>query len=256
MSRRVPLLILAVLLASLPVMVACGGTSQPPAEPAPAAEPAPPAQSEASKHMHEHLNRIVEIQQAVIRGDLQAATGPAAWLADHEPPAGLPATVMDELANMKKTAKMLVDATNIKDAGTATAQLVAACGTCHTKTNVVAKLDEIPKPPAGAGVSAHMLEHQWAMDVMMQGLIGPSEMKWRQGAEALKVAPMAAEDLPKDEKLTEEIKAFEKKVHDWADVAVNAGDMGSRVAIYGEVTAGCASCHGLHGKTWGPGLPK
>lgn len=85
MSRRVPLLILAVLLASLPVMVACGGTSQPPAEPAPAAEPAPPAQSEASKHMHEHLNRIVEIQQAVIRGDLQAATGPAAWLADHEP---------------------------------------------------------------------------------------------------------------------------------------------------------------------------
>lgn len=256
MSRRLPLLILALLLASLPVVVACGGSSQPPAEPAPAAAPAPPAQSEASKHMHEHLTRIVEIQHAVIRGDLEGANGPAAWLADHEPPAGLPATVMEELANMKKTSKMLVDASNIKDAGTATAQLVAACGTCHTKTNVVAKLEDIPKPPGGAGVPAHMLEHQWAMDLMMQGLIGPSETKWRQGAEALKVSPMAAADLPKDEKLTDEIKAFEKKVHEWADKAVNAGDMGSKVAIYGEVTAGCASCHGLHGKTWGPGLPK
>jgi cytochrome c553 len=250
------LLILALLLASLTVVVACGGSSQPPAEPAAPATPAPAAQSEASKHMHEHLARVTEIQEAVTRGDLEAAGVPAAWLADHEPPAGLPATVVEELANMKKTSKMVVDATNINDAGTATAQLLAACGTCHTKTNVVVKFDDLPRPPAGAGVSAHMLEHQWAMDLMMQGLVGPSEMKWRQGAEALKVSPMAAEELPQDEKLTDEIKSFEKKVHEWADKAVNAGDMGSKVAIYGEVTAGCASCHGLHGKTWGPGLPK
>lgn len=256
MSRRLPLLILAILLASLPVIVACGGSSQPPVDSAPAAEPAPPTASEASRHMHEHLTRVIEIQHAVIRGDLEAATAPAAWLADHQPPAGLPATVVEELENLKKTSAMLVDASNIKDAGSATAQLVAACGTCHTKTNVTVKLDDIPRPPAGAGVPAHMLEHQWAMDLMRQGLIGPSEMKWRQGAEALKVAPMAAEELPKDEKLTDEIKAFENKIHQWADTAVNTGDVGSRVAIYGEVTAGCASCHGLHGKTWGPGLPK
>ncbi|MEW5983807.1 MAG: hypothetical protein AB1806_15760 [Acidobacteriota bacterium] len=256
MSRRVPLLILALLLASLSVVVACGGSSQPPAESAPAAEPAPSAQSEASKHMHEHLNRITEIHNAVTRGDLEAASAPAAWLADHEPPAGLPATVVDELANMKRTSKMVVDATSINDAATATAQLLAACGTCHTKTSVVVSFDDVPKPPAGAGVSAHMLEHQWAMDLMMQGLVGPSEMKWRQGAEALKVSPMAAEELPKDEKLTQEIRTFETKVHGWADKAVDAGDMGTRVAVYGEVTAGCAACHGLHGRAWGPGLPK
>lgn len=253
MSRRLPSLTLASLFLSL-VVSACGGSSQPPAEPA--AAPAPPAASEASKHMHEHLARITDIQQAVIRGDLEAANGPAQWLADHEPPAGLPATVTGELANMKRTSSMVVDAATIQNAGTATAQLLAACGTCHMKTNAVVKFEDLPKPPSGAGVPAHMLEHQWAMDLMMQGLVGPSEMKWRQGAEALNVAPMAAADLPKDEKLTDEIKAFEQKVHAWADKAVNAGDMGSRVAIYGEVTAGCASCHGLHGKSWGPGLPK
>jgi mono/diheme cytochrome c family protein len=35
-----------------------------------------------------------------------------------------------------------------------------------------------------------------------------------------------------------------------------AADIGTKVAFYGEYIGGCAGCHGLHGKVWGPGLPK
>jgi mono/diheme cytochrome c family protein len=50
--------------------------------------------------------------------------------------------------------------------------------------------------------------------------------------------------------------ASEARVHELADRAAKASDRGARVAIYGEVIGSCASCHGLHGKVWGPGLPK
>jgi mono/diheme cytochrome c family protein len=41
-----------------------------------------------------------------------------------------------------------------------------------------------------------------------------------------------------------------------AGKARTATDIGTKVAFYGEYIGGCAGCHGLHGKVWGPGLPK
>jgi len=38
--------------------------------------------------------------------------------------------------------------------------------------------------------------------------------------------------------------------------AKKATDIGTKVAFYGEYIGGCAGCHALHGKMWGPGLPK
>jgi hypothetical protein len=32
--------------------------------------------------------------------------------------------------------------------------------------------------------------------------------------------------------------------------------MNGRAAIYGEVISGRGTCHGLHGRVWGPGVPK
>jgi hypothetical protein len=100
-----------------------------------------------------------------------------------------------------------------------------------------------------------MLEHQWAVDLMYQGLAGPSDELWKKGVDALKAAPLSAADLPRDSSLTTEIVANEKKIHEQADKALKTIDMGSRVALYSEVLGECASCHSLHGRVWGPGLP-
>ncbi|MDO8835835.1 MAG: hypothetical protein Q7V01_09570 [Vicinamibacterales bacterium] len=234
--------------------VACG-SSQPPAEQtAKPAEPAAPA-VDVVKHMHEHLGLVTTLQEAVIRGDLEAVAAPATTLVNHEVipfPPGTESYVPD----IKKTAGMALAATDLKTAATATSQLVAACGACHTATKLPITWPAPAKPAEGTGVAVHMLEHQWAIDLMYQGLAQPSDEAWKNGVAALKGSPLAAKDLPKDEKLTKEIVAYEKSVHDLAAKAQTATDIGSKVAVYSEAIAGCASCHGLHGKVWGPGIAK
>ena len=50
----------------------CSSAQQAPAEQAKPAEPAAPAVDVAA-HMHEHLARVTTMQEAVIRGDIEAA---------------------------------------------------------------------------------------------------------------------------------------------------------------------------------------
>jgi cytochrome c553 len=255
MFRLVRPLIAALLLAPIVVVSACGGTSQPPAEKTAPPDPPKPA-VDVAKHMHEHLARVTDIQEAVVRGDMEAAVEPARWIADHQETEGLPAGTASFVADMKKSAAVVAEAKDFRNAATATAMVVSYCGACHEAAKAKISLADLPKPTARPGLAAHMLDHQWAVDLMYQGLIVPSDDQWKQGIAALKAAPLAAADLPKDTKLTGEIRASEKKLHDLADKAVVATDVGSKVAVYAEVLDECATCHGLHGKVWGPGLPK
>ena len=245
---------LALLILFSALAVACGSPQPPAEQAAKPAEAAPPA-VDIVKHMHDHLGLVTTLQEAVIRGDFAAVAAPASALANHEEipfPPGTETYVPD----IKKTAGMALAAANIKEAATATAQLVAACGACHTATKLPIKWVAPVKPTDGSGVTIHMLEHQWAIDLMYQGLAQPSEDAWKNGVAALKASPLAAKDLPKDEDLTKEIVAYEKTVHALAGKAQKATDIGSKVAVYSEAIAGCAGCHGLHGKVWGPGIAK
>ena len=243
----------ALLFLLLAFVVACG-SSQPPAEPAKPAEPPKPV-VDTKTAMHDHMSRVTIVQEAVIRGDLEAVAEPATWLANHEE-APLPAGTETYAPDIKKTAGMAAGAKDLTSAATATSQLVAACGACHQAAKTPIAWPALTKPVESAGIAAYMLEHQWAIDLMYQGLAQPSDEAWKKGVEALKASPLAAKELPKDEKLTKDIVAFEKKVHELAGKALMTTDLGSKVAVYSEALASCASCHGLHGKVWGPGLPK
>jgi hypothetical protein len=254
MTGRARSLILTLLALPLVVALGCGG-QQPPAEQAKPAEPAAPAVDVAA-HMHEHLARVTTMQQAVIRGDIEAAVEPARWIADHQPTAGLPAGQESVLADMKKQAAVVAEAKDFKNAATATAMVISYCGTCHAAANVTAAIPEPPKPVAEAAVASHMMEHQWATDLLYQGLVMPSEERWQKGLAAMQGTPLTEKDLPKDAKLTKEIVALEQKVHEMAGKAKTATDVGTKVAFYGEYIGGCAGCHALHGKVWGPGVPK
>jgi len=253
MSRNSHARVFAFLLLLSAFVVACG-SPQPPVEPAKPASPPKPV-VDVKAVMHDQLSRVTTVQEAVIRGDLEAVAEPATWIANHEE-APMPAGTATYAPNIKKTARMAAGAKDLASAATATAQLVAACGACHQAGNTPITWPALTKPTEGTGIATHMLEHQWAIDLMYQGLAQPSDEAWRKGVEALRAARLATNDLPKDAKLTKEIVAYEKKVHELAGKALIVTDLGSKVAVYGEALASCASCHGLHGKVWGPGLPK
>jgi len=155
---------------------------------------------------------------------------------------------------MKKSAAVVAEAKDFKNA--ATAMVISYCGTCHTAAKVSPAIPEAPKPVAESAIAAHMMDNRWTTDLLYQSLVMPSEERWQKGLAAAQTTPLAEKDLPKDAKLTKEVAALEKKVHEMAAKARTATDLGTKVAFYGEYIAGCVGCHELHGKVWGPGLPK
>jgi hypothetical protein len=231
---------------------ACGTAAPPPAEKPAAAAPAQPSADTAAR-MAGHFGKVRELEQAVVRGDLEAAKAAAQWIADHQEAAGLPAGTESYAIATKNAARAVAASASLGNAGVAAAFAVAACGDCHTAAKVTPKMPEVSAAPIGAGVATQMHGHQYAVDLLNRGMVGPSETLWKQGAEALKGTQLSDKDLTKAPK---DILAFETRVHDLAGRAAQTADAGSRIAIYGELIGGCAGCHEMHGRVLGTGLPK
>ncbi len=229
--------------------VACGGSGRPPAEQAPAVAPA----AAVASHMSDHFSRVHEVEEAVIRGDLEAAAEPARWLQNHATMGGLPAGSEPFVTEMRNAASAVASTDNVGNAAVATATMLATCGRCHTATGVTPKMQEVTPSAPAEGISRHMREHQYAVDLMAEGLMRPSDALWKQGAEALKTSPLASAELPD---VPKNVAEMETRVHELADRAIDATDSGARTAIYGQIVGDCASCHGSHGKVWGPGVGK
>ena len=98
----------------------------------------------------------------------------------------------------------------------------------------------------------HMLEHQRAADEMLEGLFIPSEAQWIHGATRFVGAPLHQESLPRDKKLTSEIRKADERVHQLAERATKATAWKDRGDVYAQMLTTCASCHSLHGVVWGP----
>jgi len=233
--------------------VGCGGGQQAPAEQATPAEPAAPA-VDVAKHMHEHLARVTTMQEAVIRGDIEAAVEPARWIADtrRRPVCRRPGSRAgghEEAGRGRGRSQRSQERRHGHGHGDLVLRHVPRGRQDHRGH------PEAPKPVAEAGVSAHMMEHQWATDLLYQGLVMPSEERWQKGLTAMEGTPLSEKDLPKDAALTKEIVALEKRVHEMAGKAKTATDLGTKVAFYGEYIGAAPAATRCTARC-GPGLPK
>ena len=115
-------------------------------------------------HMNEHFAHVREVQDAIVRGDLEGAQAPARWIADHEEAAGLPAAATVHLTEMKRSANAVATASDIRVAAAGAASLVAACGDCHASLQVRGAMPgAIVATVAPQGSKqAHMADHQHA----------------------------------------------------------------------------------------------
>ncbi|HET9265040.1 MAG TPA: hypothetical protein VFO14_18460 [Vicinamibacterales bacterium] len=226
----------------------CGKPAEQGAQETPRA--APP---DVRAHMADHFGKVREVEEAIIRGDVEAARTPARWIADHQETAGLPPHTERYTTEMKAAAASVANSEDIGDAAVAAATMVGTCGSCHAAAKVRPKLPPVSEDATGTERARHMLEHQHAIDRMYRGLIDPTGEQWRTGALALKAAPLRDRALAD---VSKEVVAAEARVHELADRALGAAEKSARVQIYGSIIGACASCHGLHGRIWGPGLAK
>jgi hypothetical protein len=218
---------------------------------APAPAQAVTTDAQRAAHMQAHFSQVMTVHEAVIRGDLAAVRAPATWLAEHDAPMALPPGSAPFVADLRRAARRTADAPTVLDAALATADMLRTCGDCH---RAVGTMPAAPLAKASelGGVVGHMLGHQRAADQMLQGLVVPSSALWRSGADGFSAAPLRHAALPDDRKLTPQLVAAEKRIHALAAVAGKAEDSAARAVFYGQIIAGCADCHAVHQKVWGP----
>ena len=142
MSRRSGVPVLALLPFALLIIAcgACGESTKPPVEQAlasaPAAAAAKPAEN-VGPHMTDHFGKVREVEEAIIRGDIEAAKAPAQWIAEHQEVAGLPEGTENYVTEMRSAAKAVAASNDIGNAAVASAKAIATCGGCHAAAKVL-----------------------------------------------------------------------------------------------------------------------
>jgi cytochrome c553 len=207
--------------------------------------------ADRAARMKEHFAQVSVIHAAIVRGDLAAVREPAMSLAEQGGPKELPPGTAPHVATMRRAAKSAAEARDISTAAAATASMFATCGDCHRASGIMPAAAPPARPEIGGAVG-HMLDHQRALDKMLQGLVVPSNALWHGGAEELRAAPLQVSELPPDAKFTWQLEAAEERAHQLADEAARAGESSARVSVYGRMLATCADCHSLHTAIWGP----
>jgi cytochrome c553 len=236
------------------------GLGQTPDAPPAATSPVPPASApqrpltsdgDRAAFMRHHFGEVMAVHYALVAGDLEEARKHARVLADSPDPQNLPPAAGPYVTVLHRAAGRAASADELDDVASASAAMLAACGDCHRAVGVMPAMPPTAGTEVG-GLVGHMLEHQRAVDLMVQGLTVPSATAWREGTRLLLSAPLRKGDLPRDSRLTHEVVELEERIHELADRGGRADDQRSRIYVYSELTQSCAACHGLHAKIWGP----
>lgn len=195
-----------------------------------------------AKHMHDHNEAMVAIQQAIIAGSLDGTRESATWLLQHEEPAGLPAAGEAFVAAVREAANGVLEADSLEAAAEAASNMGLACGNCHLASGVTVEFDDVAQPSDKEKEKPHMQRHQWAADRMWEGLIGPSKMAWSRGANLLFESPIKPDVVAKHGG-GEEAVGMSRRIHALAANATAVSTPEEQAEIYAEFIANCGACH-------------
>ena len=203
-------------------------------------------QTDTALHMQEHLEQITRIKTAIIQGDMDRTRRPATWLAQHEPTPDASMLYVPFVLSMQNHAGEILDAENVTEAAKDVSRIATDCANCHVASQVNIDFGQGDTPPAWGDMQSHMQRHQWAIDRLWEGLIGPSDVSWSRGIRMLAEAPLHGTEATWDEDVSggDELA---RKVHQLGREAATALLPYARAEVYGEMLAVCAECHARTG---------
>lgn len=212
----------------LVLAVGAGCRSTPPTSPSPQEAPA------VRFEMSEHYMDVWAIKDAIVDGEVDTVAELAERLADREREADHPASWRPHVRHVVDHAEALVDTAPLDVAAAVVAELGGACGGCHRDLAIEVAFDDTVEPEPDDTAAGLMRRHQWAVDRMWEGLVGPSDWAWTHGASLIAEAPGCAESP--DAPGCAEIATL-------GPDASAATDATSRVEVYGKLLGTCAACH-------------
>lgn len=195
------------------------------------------------EHMRAHFAAVSDLQRALARGHLDKAKADARWIIEHDEPGQLAEWAVF-VAEMKRAANELVAAPDVPTAAALVSRLGRACSRCHEQTAAVVTFAWEEPPEAAADLASQMRRHQWSASRLWEGLVGPADDIWKQGARTLATSQLdmtaAAGPTPRGD-----VAALAARVRELATKAASFEEQDDRAALYGELLSTCAGCHVL-----------
>jgi len=208
------------------------------------AMPAAPADAQTLRdHMREHFSAVSEMQRAIARGHLPEAKRLAAWVANHDE--ALLEGWQPFVDDLHAAARDVAAANDLPTAGSVAARLGRACSRCHEARTAVVSFVWEPAPDDEATLQSQMKRHQWAAARLWDGLVGPSDVLWMEGAGVLATARLDAVKAAGGDAGRGDVAALAARVRALATKAAKVKDHDERATLYGELLSTCAGCHVL-----------
>jgi hypothetical protein len=180
--------------------------------------------------METHFYRALELQLAVLGGDLPAAKTAGSKLASELESGTFPEPWAPFLVDTKRAAQRAADATTVPEASAALGALSESCASCHLATRGGPReAVDMSVPPE------HMARHLYAAYWMGYGLIAPDDHAWTAGARALSSTSIGA-DAPAHREL-------DARLHDLAARAIPLTDLHARAELWSDLLVACSECH-------------
>jgi cytochrome c556 len=192
--------------------------------------------------MRAHFAAVAELQAAIAQGRLIDARETARWFASHEmdaPPSWSP--YVDE---MRYAAMRIERAKDVAAAGAQIGRLGRACSSCHQAQDAHPAFAYEPPPTDVNTLEAQMARHQWAAARLWEGVVGPADQLWDEGA---RVMAMTRFDVAKSahEKPNPDVIELAERLRDQSTQAITIKDHNARAAFFGDMMETCASCHSI-----------
>lgn len=92
------------------------------------------------EHMHEHADKLDDLNFALADGNLERARADAEWLANHDTNDDIQAEWMPFLYAMRTEAEAVLAAADIEAAQAAAERITVKCQECHAEAGVNARL--------------------------------------------------------------------------------------------------------------------
>ncbi len=193
------------------------------------------------QHMDEHFGAITEVELAVMRGQLAEAKDAAGYLVEHTDATGL-AGAEPFVDAVRAAARELQTASDLELAAARAANLGLQCARCHLARSAIVSFAWSPMPPDDGTLEARMRRHQWGAARLWEGLIGPADELWTEGAGLIAgtdLDALAAAAAPK----AAAVKELVAQVRELARQAATTTGVEDRALLYGRLLVTCAGCH-------------
>lgn len=210
-------------------------------------------ESDVSGLMHDRLEEMTAIRASIVMGDLDGARAPASTLLAREQTPGRATELEPYVEALRNSAAQVVRAQTIESAASAVSMMAASCGYCHMARSVGLQFGYDQLPADLADTRTHMQRHQWAIDRMWEGMIGPSAGAWKRGTKMLDGEALHAEYIVgvRDPEQAAVANALAARLHELGRDGADASTPAARSDVYSEMLSLCANCHRRLGQ--GPG---